>query len=184
MSLAWNRPPLKPVVYRHGALRYWIVLCWDWRDLCRCVPIVFWLLAVLDEWRSRRCANAGLANDCKSIEGLVLDWHWIGNEWAIDCQSIGNGFVLNWIANELSTARLRGLAFQWFGTRLGWVDDGLTSDRWWHWIGIGLTSDWHRIGLNGAGVVRSVLHWSRPRRCLWHQIVLCRDTSVDPPIVH
>ena len=130
VSLAWNRPPLKPVVYRHGALRYWIVLCWDWRDLCRCVPIVFWLLAVLDEWRSRRRANAGLANDCKSIEGLVLDWHWIGNEWAADWKSIGNGFVLNWhwIADELTTPRLWGLACQWFGTVLGWVGTRSTSD--------------------------------------------------------
>ena len=147
-------PPLKPVVYPHlyacCQVRYGIVFCWDWRDLCR--------------W----CAKWGLVNDCKSIEGLVMDWHWIGNEWAIDCQSIGNGFVLNWIANELTTPGLWGLAFQWFGTRLGWVDDGLTSDRWWHWIVIGLTSDWHRIGLNGAGVVRLVLHWPRPKRCLWN----------------
>jgi hypothetical protein len=48
------------------------------------------------------------------IEGLEMDWHWIGNEWATDCQSIGNGFALNWhwIADKLTTPMFWGLAFQ------------------------------------------------------------------------
>ena len=82
--------------------------------------------------------------------GVSVVWHRIGMGWHSICI---------------------GLATDWHE-----IDDGLTPDR--HWIGIGLTSNRHRIGLNGAGVVRLVLRRSRPERCLWHWIVLRRDTSV------
>ena len=66
------------------------------------------------------------------IEGLVMDWHWIGNEWATDCQSIGNVFVLNWhwIAC-FGDWHFSDLAPDWDGLALDRhrTGDGLTSDR-------------------------------------------------------
>ena len=122
VSLAWNRPPLKPVVYPHSALWYGIVFCWDWRDLCRCVPIDFWL------WL-----------------GLEMNWLLIDNRLEMDLCWIGTGLPMNWRRHGCGDRHLSGLAPDCDG----------------------LTSDWHRISLTGAGGVRLVLHWSVPERRLW-----------------
>ena len=71
-----------------------------------------------------------------------MDWKWIGDELALDWHQIGKGSA------QLADI---GLATDW-----QWIGTGLTMDwQWigtdWHWIGnrraVGLSPDWHRIGV-------------------------------------
>ena len=114
-------------------------LTWDWHHIS----------IVLTSHRN----GYALAMDWQWIcTGMALDWHRIGRigkGLALDLCGIGtkfvNGLAPKWCMIGIDT----GLALDWRPSDTAcqplrlWNDIGLTSD--WHQIGLRLSSDWHQI---------------------------------------